>query len=62
MKRQSKSQHPLSYRTYYPRQSGKDEISEPVLADTVREAMDKLGTSSMNNLQVMQDGRWVWVI
>lgn len=51
----------LSYRTFYPHQRIPDEVSEPVQAASVAESMKLLDTRNMSNLQVMENGSWVWV-
>ncbi len=43
-------------------QAGKYEDSAPVMAATVKDAMALLGTRNMSNLQVMENGTWIWLV
>ncbi len=52
----------LSWRTRHPHQGIPDEISEPVQAGTIAEAMLLLDTRNMSNIQVMENGAWVWAV
>lgn len=41
---------------------GRPKDSEPVMAATVKDAMELLGTRNMSNLQVLENGIWVWLV
>jgi hypothetical protein len=42
--------------------NGKVVESAPVMAATAKDAMKLLGARSMSNLQVLENGIWVWLV
>jgi hypothetical protein len=58
----SETKQLLSWRAYYPHQCIADAISGPVQAETVAEAMKLLDTRNISNIQVMENGAWVWAV
>jgi hypothetical protein len=54
----SKTVQSLSWREF----DGDKTASDPVLAPDITEAMHRLDTRNMSNIQVMRNGSWVWAV